>query len=196
MKNDNNYKIVDGIILYMIINDINIEEISGIYKLERDYVKEIQDVNDINGHFKANGYIQGSKLNNLINVLVKLNDLDIILKKDSKYFKPYQPIKDENNKINNFIDKEEEKKEGEKKDEKKEEEIKEIKKENKEENIKEEIKEEKKESHINMDIILHIFSEIISMKELKSIKERITDKNREEKLKPSNLSTLFFLLLI
>jgi hypothetical protein len=30
------------------------------------------------------------------------------------------------------------------------------------------------------------------MKEIKSIKEKITDKNREEKLKPSNLSTLFY----
>ena len=43
-----------------------------------------------------------------------------------------------------------------------------------------------------MDIVLHIFSEILTMKELKSIKEKITDKNIEEKLKPSNLSTLFY----
>ena len=196
IKNDDNYKIVDGIILYMIINDINTEKISEIYNLERDFIKEIQDVNDINGHFKANGYIQGSKLNNLINVLVKLNNLDIILKKDPKYFKPYKPIiSDENNKINII----EEKKEEEKKEEKKEEdkkdknEIKEEKKEEeKDEKKEEEKKEEKKEPHINMDIILHIFSEMLSMKEIKSIKEKITDKNREEKLKPSNLSTLFY----
>ena len=47
-----------------------------------------------------------------------------------------------------------------------------------------------------MDIILHIFSEVLSLKELKSIKEKITDKNREEKLKPSNLSTLFYFSFI
>ena len=219
MKNDDNYKIVDGIILYMIINDINNEKMSEIYKLERDFIKEIQDVNDINGHFKANGYIQGSKLNNLINVLVKLNDLNIVLKKDPKYFRPYKPIiTEEKNKIN--IDKEkieenkkeEKKEENQIKEEKNEEKIEENKDENqikeekkedkkeenkieekKEENqIKEERKEEKKEPHINMDIILHIFSEILSMKEIKSIKEKITDKNREEKLKPYNLSTLFY----
>ena len=127
IKNDDNYKIVDGIILYMIINDINTEKISEIYNLERDFIKEIQDVNDINGHFKANGYIQGSKLNNLINVLVKLNNLDIILKKDPKYFKPYKPIiSDENNKINIIEEKkEEEKKEKMKEEDKKDEEKKE-----------------------------------------------------------------------
>ena len=47
-----------------------------------------------------------------------------------------------------------------------------------------------------MDIVLHIFSEILSMKELKSLKEKITDKNREEKLKPLNLSTLFYFSFI
>jgi hypothetical protein len=34
------------------------------------------------------------------------------------------------------------------------------------------------------------------MKELKSLKEKITDKNREEKLKPLNLSTLFYFSFI
>ena len=43
-----------------------------------------------------------------------------------------------------------------------------------------------------MDIILHIFSEILSIKELKTIKDKITDKNRPEKMKPNNLSTLFY----
>ena len=73
LKNDNNYKIIDGILLNMIINGINIEDISRLYQLERDYVKEIQEVNNVNGHFKGSGYIQGSKLDKLINVLIKLN---------------------------------------------------------------------------------------------------------------------------
>ena len=179
LKNDNNYKVIDSIILNMIINDINVEDISERYKIECDFVKEIQNVNDINGHFKGNGYIPGSKLDKLINVLVQLNNLNIILKKTPKYFKPYQPKPKE--------DKKEDKKEEEMKVEEKKEE------EKKEENkIEEEKKEEKKEPHINMDIILHIFTEVLSMKELKSIKEKMTDKNREEKMKPSNLSTLFY----
>ena len=183
LKNDNNYMIVDAIILHMINNGINLDEISKMYQLERDYLKEIQDVNDINGHFKGSGYIPNSKLDKLINVLVQLNELDIVLKKDAKYFKPFQPkIKEEkkDTKSNPVEDKKEENKiESENKEEKKEE-------------NKEEKKEEKKEPHVNMDIVLHIFSEILSMKELKSLKEKITDKNREEKLKPSNLSTLFY----
>ena len=53
LKNDNNYKVIDSIILNMIINDINVEDISERYKIESDFVKEIQNVNDINGHFKG-----------------------------------------------------------------------------------------------------------------------------------------------
>ena len=68
LKNDNNYMIVDAIILHMINNGINLDEISKMYQLERDYLKEIQDVNDINGHFKGSGYIPNSKLDKLINV--------------------------------------------------------------------------------------------------------------------------------
>ena len=204
LKNDNNYKVIDAIILHMIINGINIEEISDKYKLERNYIKEIQEVNDVNGHFKGTGYIPNSKLENLINVLVQLNQLDIILKKDPKYFKPFQPNDKEENKENKIEDKKEENKieednkeiKEENKEEKKEEENKEEKQEEIKEEKPEEKKEEKKEPHVNMDIVLHIFSEILSMKELKSIKEKISDKNREEKLKPSNLSTLFYFSLI
>jgi hypothetical protein len=87
-KNDKNYKIIDGILLYSIINDINVEDIQELYKHDRDFIKEIQDTNDVNGHIKGNGYIANNKLDKLIHVLVELKKLDSILKKEPKYFKP------------------------------------------------------------------------------------------------------------
>ena len=235
LRNDNNYKIIDGIILYLIINDLNLDEIYELYKCKRDFAKEIQDVNDVNGHFKGSGYIANNNLNELIYVLVELKKVDSLLKKEPKYFKPYQEPekevkkeeeekkeeskndekekkekeanieqKEEEKKVEIKEEKKEEIKEEKKEEEKKEEEKKEEenkkeekkeeenKIEEKKEENKEEKKEEKKEKHVNMDIILHIFTEILSIKELKSIKEKITDKNREEKLKTNNLSTLFY----
>ena len=226
MRNENNYKMIDGIILYLIINDINVNEIQELYKHNRSFIQEIQDVNNINGHYKSNGYIGNNQLNQLIYILVELKKLDTLLKKEPKYFKPYQnPEKEkkeeiseknkeeikkvEDNKEDNKnkqkkdkIEKEDENKDKEnkieeKKEEKKEEENKkdEKKDENKIEEKSEEKKEEKvtkKENHINMDLILHLFTEILAIKELKSIKDKITDKNRIDKLKPNNLSTIFY----
>jgi hypothetical protein len=115
-KNDKNYKIIDGILLYSIINDINVEDIQELYKHDRDFIKEIQDTNDVNGHFKGNGYIANNKLDKLIHVLVELKKLDSLLKKEPKYFKPYQePIKKDEN------EKKEENKDENKNDENKEE---------------------------------------------------------------------------
>ena len=217
LRNENNFRILDGIILYLLINGININEIQEFYKCDRDFIKEIQDVNNVNGHFKGSGYIANNKLNQLINLLIELNKVDILLKKEPKFFKPYkEPEKA----------KKEESKESEKKEEIKKEEIKEEKKEQKKEEEKKEvnenkngenekegdknkekeekdnenkISEEKKEEnkkevekHINMDLILHIFSEILSLKELKSVKDKVTDKNMSDKLSQYNLSILFY----
>ena len=120
LKNKNNYKIIDGIILYLIINEINLEEIQELYKYERDYIKEIQDVNNINGHFKGSGYIGNNKLNELINILVELKKIDTLLKKEPKYFKPYQEPEKEKKEGNKKEEKEESKKEEDKNDKKEE----------------------------------------------------------------------------
>ena len=218
LRNQNNYKIIDGIILYMIINNINVDEIQGIYKCEKNFAKEIQDVNDVNGHFKGNGYIANNKLDKLIYVLVELNKIDILLKNDPKYFKPYhneekkaEEINEENkNKNKEEVNKIEEQNDKEKKLEIKEETNKiedkniEVKKdeEKKEENDKEkkeekgekkqEEKKEIKEERINMDLILHLFTEILAIKELKLVKDKVTEKNITDKLDKNNLSTLFY----
>ena len=47
-----------------------------------------------------------------------------------------------------------------------------------------------------MDIVLHIFSEILALKELKSLKDKAIDKNVSEKLNISNISTLFYFSFI
>ena len=208
LKNDDNFKIIDGIILYMVINDINLEKIFEKYKLNRDYVKEIQEINDINGNFKNNGYVSGGKLKELINVLIELKKLDIILKKEPKYFKPYHPQKKETQE-NNSIQEENNKEKEEKKEDDKNENIENNKKEEneKEKNIiieeeeekekdKDKKEEEQKDYHINMDIVLHIFSEILALKELKSLKDKAIDKNVSEKLNISNISTLFYFSFI
>ena len=204
LRNQNNYKIIDGIILYLLINGINVDEIQELYKYEKDFAKEIQDVNDNNGHFKGSGYF--NKLDKLINILVEINKINILLKKEPKYFKPYkEPVKEEKKKEEIKEEKKEEKKEEEKKDDIKEgkkengkieeeNKIEENDKEKKEQEKEEKIEEKKeiKEKHINMDLILHIFSEILTIKELKLIKEKITEKNLTDKLNQNNLSTLFY----
>ena len=88
--------------MYSIINGIQIDEIQELYKCDRDFIKEIQDVNDANGNFKGSGYISNNKLNQLIYILVGINKIDLLLKKEPKYFKPYQEMEE--------IKKEEEKK--------------------------------------------------------------------------------------
>ena len=196
LKNQNNYKIIDGIILYLIINDINLKEIQELYKYKKDFVKEIQVVNDANGDFKGTGYVANCKLDELIHILVELNKINILLKNEPNYFKQYkdqlkEEKKNENKKDVNQKDEEKEdenKKEGKKEEGKTEEE-------KKEENDKDKKEEEngvKEATHINMDLILYIFTELLEIKELKSVKDKVTEKNISDKLNQNNLSTLFY----
>ena len=84
LKNENNYKIIDGIILYSIINGMQIDEIQELYKCDRDFIKEIQDVNDTNGHFKGSGYISNNKNLNILNLIKRRKKLKKKKKKKMK----------------------------------------------------------------------------------------------------------------
>jgi len=183
VRNEKNYKLVDSFVIKYINENEICESILNNYPYKTNLENLIQETNDKNGKYPEKDYL--NSINNIVNILVEIKKIDNLLLKNGDYFKiesvqiedSKNDEKKENENAENLIEmltNPIEKKE----DSKEKEDNKEENKDNKEEK-KENEKIENKKPKANIDLIIYIFTEIISMKEFNTLKEIIKENNLE-----------------
>ena len=194
VRNEQNYKLVDSFVIKYINENSICESIFNNYPYKTNLENLIQETNDKNSKYAEKDYL--NSLNNIVNILVEIKKIDNLLLKDGDYFKiesvqiedSQKEEKKENENAENLIEMLTYPVEKESIENKEKEENKEKKEENKEEK-KEIEKIENKKPKANIDVIIYIFSEIISMNEFNNLKEIIND-NNIEKLNPEYTQNL------